>query len=50
MAITVHFEQGALVALLLDLVEVPQSHTDGNLANTFMEVLEVFGIKDKVSH
>jgi hypothetical protein len=50
MAITVHFEKnGTPMALLLDLVEVPKSHTGVNLANTFVEVLEAFGIKDKVS-
>jgi hypothetical protein len=37
------------MALLLDLVEVPKSHTGLNLANTFVEVLEAFGIKEKVS-
>jgi hypothetical protein len=37
------------MALLLDLVEVPKSHTGVNLANAFAEVLEAFGIKDKVS-
>jgi hypothetical protein len=50
MAITVHFEKnGTPMALLLDLVEVPKSHTGVNLANAFVEVLEAFGIKDKVS-
>jgi hypothetical protein len=50
MAITVHFEKnGTPMALLLDLVEVPKSHTGVNLANAFVEVLEAFVIKDKVS-
>ena len=49
-AITVHGERnGTPLAFLLDLVEVPKSHTGVNLADTFVEVLEAFGIKDKVS-
>jgi hypothetical protein len=34
---------------LLDIVEVAKSHTGMNLAAAFVEVLEAFGIKDKVS-
>ncbi len=34
--------------MLLDLVEVPKSHTGVNLAIAFAEVLEAFGIKEKV--
>jgi hypothetical protein len=35
--------------MLLDIVEVPKSHTGENLAIAFANVLEVFSIKDKVS-
>ena len=35
--------------MLLDLVEVAESHSGVNLANTFIKVLDEFGIKDKVS-
>jgi hypothetical protein len=34
--------------MLLDIVEVPRSHTGENLAIAFAKVLELFGIKDKV--
>ncbi|PPQ83589.1 hypothetical protein CVT26_001414 [Gymnopilus dilepis] len=34
--------------MLLDLVEVPKSHTGLNLATEFAEVLESFGIKEKI--
>jgi len=48
-AITVHFEHGGSAkAMLLDLVEVPKSHTGSTLADTLAEALESFGIKDKV--
>ena len=47
--ITVHFEQeGVLISMLLDLVEVAKSHSGVNLAEAFAEVLEEFGIVDKV--
>ena len=36
------------MSLLLDLVEVAKSHSGINLVNTFANVLEDFGIKDKV--
>lgn len=49
MAITVHFEnEGVPVSMLLDLVEVAESHSGINLARAFGEVLEEFGISDKV--
>jgi hypothetical protein len=49
-AITVHFEKGGVPrAFLLDIVEVAKSHTGVNLAAAFVEVLEAFGIKDRVS-
>lgn len=35
--------------MLLDLVEVPKSHTGVNLAGAFENVLRQFGIEDKVS-
>jgi hypothetical protein len=48
-AITVHLEQGSkLLAMLLDIVKVPKSHTGLNLALVFVKVLEDFGIEDKV--
>jgi hypothetical protein len=34
--------------MLLDLVEVAKSHSGVNLAAAFAEVLEEFGISDKV--
>ena len=49
-AITVHFEnEGTLIEMLLDFVEVVRSHSGANLAEAFTEVVEDFGIKDKVS-
>lgn len=48
-AITIHLEHnGQLLLMLLDLVEVLRSHTGANLAITFADVLESFGIKEKV--
>ena len=48
-AITVHLEHdGKPLAMLLDIVEVPKSHSGVNLAIAFAEVLDNFGIKDKV--
>lgn len=35
--------------MLLDLVEVARSHSGINLAETFANILEEFGIQDKVS-
>jgi hypothetical protein len=49
-AITVHFEnEGEPMCLLLDVVEVPHSHSGLNLAAAFAKVLDEFGISDKVS-
>lgn len=49
MAITVHFEnKGVPVSMLLDLVEVAESHSGVNLACTFANDLKEFGISDKV--
>lgn len=50
-ALTVHFEQdGVPISLLLDIVEVASSHSGANLASAFAQVLEDFGIADKVSY
>ena len=47
-AVTVHFEQKSLpICLLLDIVEVPHSHSGDNLAKAFAQVLEDFGISKK---
>ena len=49
-AFTVHFEhEGVPISMLLDLVEVPKSHSGVNLAEAFVKVLQEFGIEDKVS-
>jgi len=49
-AVTVHFEhEGVPISMLLDLVEVAQSHSGVNLAEVFVKILEDFGIEDKVS-
>jgi hypothetical protein len=49
-AITVHFEhEGIPISLLLDIVEVARSHSGFNLAVAFADVLNDFGIADKVS-
>jgi hypothetical protein len=51
MALMVHFENdGAPVAMLLDLVEVAKSHSGLNLAGAFATVLDKFGITEKVSY
>src|SRR6266545_3662556 len=48
-AVSVHFEvHGVLVGMLLDVVEVPRSHTGVNLAAAFAKILDDFGISDKV--
>ena len=49
-AVTVHFQRdGILVAMLLDLVEVAESHSGAHLAAVFVKILEDFAITDKVS-
>jgi hypothetical protein len=35
--------------MLLDVVEVPHSHSGLNLAKAFRDILEEFGISEKVS-
>ena len=50
MAVTVHFKnEGVPMAMLLDIVELPCSHSGFNLAAVFVKILEDFGISDKVS-
>jgi hypothetical protein len=50
-AITVHLEhEGKPLSMLLDLVEVPKSHTGANLASAFADVLAAFGIDKKVTN
>jgi hypothetical protein len=45
----VHLEhQGEPLSLLLDIVEVAQSHTGVNLAGAFAKILEDYGISEKV--
>jgi hypothetical protein len=49
-AVTIHFEnEGVPVSMLLDIVELAQSHSGINLAAAFAKILEDFGISDKVS-
>ena len=49
MALTVHMERnGKPLSTLLDVVEVPKSHSGVNLAIAFAEVLQTFGIEKKV--
>jgi len=49
-AVTVHFKNnGEPMCVLLDLVEVAESHSSIALAAVFARVLEDFGISDKVS-
>ena len=46
---TVHLEHdGHMLAFLLDVVEVPESHTGATLAKVFQAVLVDFGIQHKV--
>lgn len=46
---TVHFEKdGVAMAMLLDVVEVAESHSGANLALAFAGILDEFGISDKV--
>ena len=50
MAVTVHFEKdGKAVSMLLDMVQVAESHSGLALAAAFAKILEDFGITDKVS-
>ncbi|GLB43472.1 putative protein dimerization activity [Lyophyllum shimeji] len=48
-AVTAHLEvQGSPISLVLDVVEVPKSHTGLNLALAFAEILKDFGIENKI--
>ena len=48
--VTVHFEHdGAPILLLLDIVEVTESHSGVNLAAAFAKILKDYGIQEKVS-
>jgi hypothetical protein len=50
-AITVHFKvNGTPTCILLDLVEVAESHSGLNLAMVFARILNEFGILEKVSN
>jgi hypothetical protein len=50
MAIMVHFKhEGQPMAILLDVIEVPRSHSGVNLAEAFLDVLRAFGVEDKVN-
>jgi hypothetical protein len=47
---TVHFEyEGVMMSFLLDIIEVPESHSGATLANVFQAMLERFGLEKKVS-
>ena len=49
-AVTVHLEEkGIPISMLLDIVEVAHSHSGLNLAAAFANILDEFGISDKVS-
>lgn len=46
---TVHLEfQGSPLSFLLDIIEVPESHTGATLANAFQDMLMRFGLTEKV--
>ncbi|RXW23667.1 hypothetical protein EST38_g2184 [Candolleomyces aberdarensis] len=48
-AITVHLEHnGEPLSILLDVVEVARSHTGENLAHAFAEILDEYGIAEKI--
>lgn len=48
-AVTVHFENdGVPVCMILDVVEVALSHSGVNLAAAFADILDEFGVSDKV--
>lgn len=49
-AFTVHFEhKGVPMRLVLDVLEVPVSHSGLNLADAFAKMLEDLGLDAKVS-
>jgi hypothetical protein len=46
---TVHLEHnGVMLAFLLDILEVPESHTGVVLAKAFQKMLKEFGLQDRV--
>ena len=46
---TVHLHfQGAMLAFLLDIVELPESHTGATLAREFQNMLQSFGLTQKI--
>ena len=48
--VTVHFENnGVLICMILDIVEVAMSHSGVNLAAAFADILQEFRVSDKVS-
>ncbi|GLB45805.1 hypothetical protein LshimejAT787_3000140 [Lyophyllum shimeji] len=48
-AVTVHLEHdGVPITMLLDVVEVAESHTGVNLAVVFADILREYGISDKI--
>ena len=50
MAVTVQYAMNGIVnEWLLDIVEVAQSHTGAQLVTDFANVLDAFGIAEKVS-
>ncbi|KIK36563.1 hypothetical protein CY34DRAFT_94153, partial [Suillus luteus UH-Slu-Lm8-n1] len=49
-AVSVYFEHnGEPLTLPLDIIEVPKSHTGEELAQMFADILEEYGISEKVS-
>jgi hypothetical protein len=38
-----------MMSFLLDIIEVPESHSGATLANAFQAILERFGLENKVS-
>jgi hypothetical protein len=48
-AVTVHFENnGVLICMILDVIELAISHSGVNLAAAFADILDEFGVSDKV--
>ena len=48
-AVMVHFENNGIpITMLLNLVEVPHSHSGLHLAKAFTKILEEFGISEKI--
>jgi hypothetical protein len=50
MAVTVHFVMMAEATLLvLDVVELPRSHSGDNMSTVIEEIVNIYGMQDKVS-